>query len=30
MKIGSMLGDLLASLFKRPITQRYPFVKAAV
>lgn len=28
MKIGSMLGDLLTSLFKRPATQRYPFEKA--
>ncbi len=27
MKIGSMLGDLLQSLFKRPVTQMYPFKK---
>jgi len=28
MKIGSMLGDLLRSLFKRPATQMYPLEKA--
>ncbi len=27
MKIGTMLSDTLRSLFKRPITQQYPFVK---
>ncbi len=27
MKLGTMLGDTLRSLFKRPITQQYPFVK---
>lgn len=27
MKIGSMLKDVLESLFKKPITQRYPFTK---
>ncbi len=27
MKIGTMLGDTLRSLFKRPFTQQYPFVK---
>ncbi len=25
MTIGSMLGDLLKSLFKKPATERYPF-----
>ncbi|MBN2258476.1 MAG: 4Fe-4S binding protein [Anaerolineaceae bacterium] len=25
MKIGAMLGDILTSLFKRPVTERYPF-----
>ncbi|MCS7060734.1 MAG: 4Fe-4S dicluster domain-containing protein [Anaerolineae bacterium] len=29
MKIGAMLGDLLRSLFRRPVTERYPFVKRA-
>ena len=27
MKIGVMLSDLLQSLFKRPVTEMYPFVK---
>ncbi len=27
MKLGTMLSDTLRSLFKRPITQQYPFVK---
>lgn len=25
MTIGSMLGDILKSLFKKPVTERYPF-----
>lgn len=25
MKIGAMLGDIMRSLFKRPVTERYPF-----
>jgi formate hydrogenlyase subunit 6/NADH:ubiquinone oxidoreductase subunit I len=25
VKLGAMLGDLTRSLFKRPITERYPF-----
>lgn len=25
MTIGTMLDDILSSLFKRPVTQRYPF-----
>ncbi len=29
MKIGSMFGDVIQSLFKKPITQRYPFEKIA-
>lgn len=29
MKLGSMLGDMLRSLFKRPITEMYPFKKTA-
>jgi formate hydrogenlyase subunit 6/NADH:ubiquinone oxidoreductase subunit I len=27
MKIGAMLGDIFGSLFKKPVTQMYPFVK---
>ena len=27
MSIGSMLGDILSSLFKRPATEKYPFEK---
>jgi formate hydrogenlyase subunit 6/NADH:ubiquinone oxidoreductase subunit I len=29
MKIGAMLGDILTSLFKRPVTERYPFERKA-
>jgi formate hydrogenlyase subunit 6/NADH:ubiquinone oxidoreductase subunit I len=29
MKIGAMLGDLVDSLFKRPVTERYPFERKA-
>ncbi len=25
MKIGSMLGDIVSSLFKKPATEKYPF-----
>jgi formate hydrogenlyase subunit 6/NADH:ubiquinone oxidoreductase subunit I len=25
MKIGAMLGDIFSSLFKKPITEQYPF-----
>ncbi len=27
MTIGSMFGDIIRSLFKRPATEKYPFVK---
>jgi formate hydrogenlyase subunit 6/NADH:ubiquinone oxidoreductase subunit I len=27
MKVGTMITDLLRSLFKKPATERYPFVK---
>ena len=27
MKIGSMLGDISTSLFKKPVTEKYPFEK---
>lgn len=27
MKIGAMLGDIFRSLFKQPVTERYPFEK---
>lgn len=27
MKIGSMFGDVIRSLFKKPITERYPYEK---
>jgi formate hydrogenlyase subunit 6/NADH:ubiquinone oxidoreductase subunit I len=27
MKIGAMFGDVFRSLFKKPITERYPFEK---
>jgi formate hydrogenlyase subunit 6/NADH:ubiquinone oxidoreductase subunit I len=27
MTIGTMLDDIISSFFKRPVTQRYPFVK---
>lgn len=27
MTIGSMFGDIFKSLFKKPITEQYPFVK---
>lgn len=30
MKIGAMLGDILRSLFKKPATELYPFVKSPV
>lgn len=29
MRIGSMLGDLARSLFRRPVTERYPFERRA-
>ncbi len=29
MKIGAMLGDIFTSLFKRPVTERYPFERKA-
>ena len=29
MKIGAMLGDIFGSLFKKPVTEMYPFVKTA-
>lgn len=29
MSIGAMLGDILKSLFKKPITEQYPFVRKA-
>jgi formate hydrogenlyase subunit 6/NADH:ubiquinone oxidoreductase subunit I len=29
MKIGAMFGDVVRSLFKKPITERYPFEKHA-
>lgn len=29
MRIGSMLGDILRSFFKKPVTQPYPFEKTA-
>jgi len=25
MKIGAMIGDVMQSLFRRPVTQKYPF-----
>jgi formate hydrogenlyase subunit 6/NADH:ubiquinone oxidoreductase subunit I len=28
MRIGSMIGDIIHSLFKRPVTERYPFESA--
>ena len=27
MTIGSMFGDIFKSLFKKPVTEKYPFVK---
>ncbi len=27
MKIGAMLGDIFGSLFKKPVTELYPFVR---
>ncbi len=27
MKIGSMLGNIVGSLFKKPATEKYPFVR---
>jgi NAD(P)H-quinone oxidoreductase subunit I len=29
MPIGSMLGDIVKSFFKKPVTEKYPFVKTA-
>ncbi len=29
MPLGSMLGDIVTSLFKKPVTERYPFIKEA-
>jgi formate hydrogenlyase subunit 6/NADH:ubiquinone oxidoreductase subunit I len=29
MKIGAMLGDIFGSLFKKPVTEMYPYVKTA-
>ena len=29
MRMGGMLGDIWHSLFKAPITERYPFVRRA-
>lgn len=29
MRLGAMLGDMLRSLFKKPITEMYPFKKTA-
>ena len=29
MSIGALLGDVIKSLFTKPATQAYPFVKAA-
>src|SRR5450756_567391 len=29
MRIGAMLGDISRSLFKRPVTERYPFERKA-
>ncbi|MBN1146320.1 MAG: 4Fe-4S binding protein [Anaerolineales bacterium] len=28
MKIGSMMNDVMASLFKQPVTERYPFERS--
>ncbi len=30
MTIGSMLGDILTSFFKKPVTEKYPFEKREV
>jgi formate hydrogenlyase subunit 6/NADH:ubiquinone oxidoreductase subunit I len=30
MRIGAMLGDISRSLFKRPVTELYPFVRRPV
>ena len=27
-RVGAMLSDIVGSLFKRPVTEKYPFVKA--
>ncbi len=27
MKIGAMLGDIASGLFRRPVTEKYPFVR---
>ncbi len=27
MRIGAMLGDIVGSLFKKPVTEQYPFVR---
>lgn len=29
MKIGSMFGEIFRSIFRRPATEKYPFVKTA-
>jgi formate hydrogenlyase subunit 6/NADH:ubiquinone oxidoreductase subunit I len=29
MKFGTMFGDIFSSLFKKPATEKYPFVKKA-
>ena len=29
MSVGAMLGDIVSSLFKKPVTQLYPFTRTA-
>ncbi len=29
MKVGALLGDIIRSLFRRPVTERYPFERRA-